>query len=501
MLETSLHTFPVLSCLILIPVIGAAACLLMRHNDEMARWCALATGFAALGLSLWAFIGFTGGSGWLLVEDYPWVESLGMRFTLAMDGLSLLMILLTAILQVVAVAVSWVQTRQVWLLCHLLLLTEAGLMGVFLAHDLVLFYLFWEVALIPMFFIIAVWGGEGRRRAAFKFFLYTLAGSLLLLLAIIGLYLVHGQQTGVYTFSLSELQQTVMTPAIEWTLYLGFLVAFVIKMPLVPFHTWLPDAHTEAPAAGSVDLAGLLLKTGVYGWLRFALVLFPGAAAASLPWLALLALIGIFHAALIAYQQDHTKRLIAYSSISHLGFVVLGIAAWHATSMEGGILQMFNHGITTGALFAMIGMIHARCASQGLCDMSGLWGRVPVLSAIFLFFALASLGLPGLNNFTGEILVLIGTFQNHPVWAVIAAVGVLFGAAYMLRMIQGVIWGPAGGSSPWPDLGVREGFILVPLMILVVWAGIYPETFLAPLRDPVQSLLQGAWPPLPGGMP
>jgi len=501
MLETTLYSFPVLSCLVLIPVLGAAACLLMRHNDDLARWCALATGMSVLVLSIWCYAALADGSGWILVEDYPWVPRYGMRFTLAMDGLSLLMILLTAILQVVAVAVSWVQKREVWLLCHLLLLTEAGLMGVFLAHDLVLFYLFWEVALIPMFFIIAVWGHEGRRKAALKFFLYTLAGSFFLLLAIIGLYLVHGQQTGIYTFSLTELQQTEMSSTVEWLLYLGFLVAYVIKMPLVPFHTWLPDAHSEAPAAGSIDLAGLLLKTGVYGWLRFGLVLFPNAAMQSLPWLATLALIGIFHAALCAYRQEYVKRLIAYSSISHLGFVVLGICAWQTTAMEGGILQMFNHGITTGALFSLVGMIHARCASQGLCDMSGLWGRIPVLSAVFLFFSLASLGLPGLNNFTGEIMVLVGTFQSHPVWAVIAAVGVLFGAAYMLHMIQGVIWGPTGDPTPWPDLGLREGLVMVPLVVLVVWLGVYPETFLVSLRDPVQSLLQGGWPPLPGALP
>ncbi len=501
MMETTLHTFPALSCLILIPLAGAAACLLTRHNDDLARWCALLTGLAVLGLSLWCFIALADGSGWMLVENYPWVPRYGMRYILAMDGLALVMVLLTAMLQVMAVVVSWPQSRQVWLLCHLLLLTEAGLMGVFLAHDLVLFYLFWEVALIPMFFIIAVWGHEGRRKAAMTFFLYTLAGSLLLLLAIVGLYLVHGQQTGVYTFSLTELQGTAMSPEVEWLLYFGFLIAYVIKMPLVPFHTWLPDAHSEAPAAGSIDLAGLLLKTGVYGWLRFGLVLFPNAALQSLPWLAVLALIGIFHGALGAYLQNKAKRLIAYSSISHLGFVVLGIAAWQTTAVEGGILQMLNHGITTGALFAIIGMIHARCATQGLCDMSGLWGRMPVLSGVFLFFAMASLGLPGLNNFTGEIMILIGTFQVRPVWAMLAAVGVLVGAAYMLRLVQEVIWGPRGDERPWPDLGLREGLVLVPLMVLVVWLGLYPEPFLAPLREPVQHLLQGGWPPLPGGMP
>jgi NADH-quinone oxidoreductase subunit M len=367
-------------------------------------------------------------------------------------------------------------------------------MGIFLAYDLVLFYLFWEVALIPMFFLISVWGGVNRRQAALKFFLYTLVGSLCMLVAMIALYQIHGAQSGVYTFVISELMQTQLTAAQEGWLFAGFMAAFIVKSPLVPFHTWLTDALTEAPAAGSLDLTGLLLKTGIYGLIRVAFPLFPNATANFLPILGVLALVGLFHAAWSAYHQDDIKRLLAYSSISHLGLVVLGLAAWQFTAWEGSILLMVTHGITTGALFVLVALIRERTDTRSMQELGGLWGQAPCLSFMFLLFSLASLGLPGLANFAGEILVLLGTFQEHPLWAVIALLGVVFAAAYMLRLIQGVLWGPARKERTLPDLTTREWLILLPMAILVVWLGIYPEPFLAPLHGTVEILLAGGLP-------
>ncbi len=349
--------------------------------------------------------------------------------------------------------------------------------------------------LIPMFFLIGVWGYNRRIYAAVKFFLFTLTGSLCMLLAIIALYLIHGDQTGVYTFALESLKQTDLSTGQEMLFFLCFMAAFAVKVPIFPFHSWLPDAHTEAPVAGSVDLAGLLLKTGVYGMIRFAFPMFPHAAGKSLPVLAILALVGLFYAAWIAYQQTDIKRIIAYSSISHLGFVLLGLAAWNQMAWEGSLLLMINHGVTTGALFIAIALIHKRTGTRDLSSLGGLWKNQPNLSAFFLLFSLASLGLPGLANFAGEILILIGTFKTHPVWAVVAVGGVLFSAAYILRMVQGTIWGPCCEPFEKQDLQVREWFILIPLAVLVVVLGCYPQPLLDSLREPVILLLQQ------GGMP
>jgi len=369
---------------------------------------------------------------------------------------------------------------------------ESGLMGIFLAHDLVLFYLFWEIALVPMFFLIAFWGEQRGRQAALKFFLYTLAGSLCMLLAIIGLYLLHGEQTGHYSFLIRELLQTELTTTQEFWLFGGFLAAFAIKSPIVPFHTWLTDALTESPAAGSVDVTGLLIKTGIYGLIRIAFPLFPSATALFLPILAILALGGLFHAAWAAYQQDDIKRLLAYSSVSHLGLVLLGLAAWNLTAWQGSLLLMITHGVTTGGLFALVAMIRQRTGSCSLQRLGGLWSQAPCLSAMFLLFALASLGLPGLANFSGEILVLLGTFSNHPLWAVFGMVGVVFTAAYMLRLVQGTIWGSAKQETMViADLSLREWLVVAPLAIITIWLGLYPVPLLTTLESPVLILLGG----------
>lgn len=487
-----LSHIPWLSLLIFLPLIGALLCILCDPRKNTSRWLALTTTLLTLVITIGLFAGhgqIQVVNGWLWFEDASWIDQFGIRFTLAMDGISLLLVLLTAFLQTIAVVMSWQVDRHRSMFFALVLLLETGIMGIFLAVDLVLFYMFWEIMIIPMFFLIGIWGHARRRYAALKFFLYTLAGSLTMLIALIALYLLHGEQTGTYSFALADLVQTQLTAGQEFWLFLGFMAAFAVKTPLVPFHTWLPDAHTEAPIAGTIDLAGLLLKTGVYGMIRVAFPLFPDATRQALPALAFLALVGLFHAGWSAYRQDDVKRLFAYASISHLGLVVLGLAAWQTTAWTGSLLLLPAHGITTGGLFVIIAMIRRRTDTRSMRELGGLWSKAPNLSAMFLLFALASLGLPGLANFTGEILVLLGTFQTHPVWASLAMLGVVFAAAYMLRMVQNTVWGPPADDREIADLTPREWLILIPMAIMTVWLGLYPAPFLAPLHEPVQLLL------------
>jgi NADH-quinone oxidoreductase subunit M len=477
--------------MVFLPLSGALLCLLHTRSERDCRWLGLTVAVATFGIAIWLFLSQQpNASGWFCVEDIEWIGRFSIRYNLAMDGIALVMVLLTTFLQIVSMLLAWPVRRHVGLFFALLLILESGLLGIFLAQDLILFYLFWEVALIPMFFLIGIWGHNRRHEAALKFFLYTLAGSLFMLLAIIGLYVIHGDQTGHYSFLISDLARTELTLRQEYLLFGGFLAAFAIKSPLVPFHTWLPDALSEAPAVGSLDLTGLLIKTGVYGLIRIAFPLFPNATSECLPIFGTFALVALFHAGWCAYHQDDIKRLLAYSSISHLGLVVLGLAAWTFTAWQGSLLLMVSHGITTGALLAMVAMIRQRIATRNLQKLSGLWAQAPCLSALFLLFALASLGLPGLANFSGEILVLIGTFQTRPIWAIMAIAGVVFAAAYMLRLIQRVLWGEPTQAEV-ADLSPREWLILIPLAILTVWLGIYPATFLKPLETPVLLALGG----------
>ncbi|WP_020674921.1 complex I subunit 4 family protein [Geopsychrobacter electrodiphilus] len=498
----ALTELPILTLILWLPLLGTLLCLLMRHSPVTCRWLALFITCSVLLLTVWLFIDLPISSGWLLQEDHAWIPQFGIRYSLALDGISLLLICLTALLQVAAVLISWKQKEHPALFYALVLVLETGIIGVFLATDLILFYVFWELMLIPMLFLIGIWGHENRVYAALKFFFFTLAGSLCLLVAIISLYLIHGGQTGVYSFAADALRQTQLSSGTEMLLYLGFLLAFVVKVPLFPFHTWLPDAHTEAPAAGSVDLAGLLLKTGIYGLIRFAFPFFPHAARQSLPLLAGLALIGIFYAAWIAYAQSDIKRVIAYSSVAHMGFVILGLAAWNQLAWDGALLLMVNHGVTTGGLFLLIAMIQDRTGSRDLRVLGGLWKTLPFLGAFFLLFCLASLGLPGLSNFAGEILVLLGTFGRWPLMAALAAAGVIFSAAYMLRVVQGTLWGPLGqlckvGDKDClhADLDRREWLLLIPLGLLVIWLGIYPTPVLERMSGPISLLLKS------GGLP
>lgn len=493
---------PLLTLLLTLPVCTAALCLACRQRPAVARRLALAGSLTVLLIAIGCFVLLPTEPGWLLREDYRWIAALGIRFSLGIDGLSLLMILLTSFLSVLAVGLSWDEKDRPASYFALLLLVEAGVLGVFMALDLMLFYICWELMLIPLFFMIGIWGQRGGFAAAMKFFLFSLAGSLLMLLAIITLYALHGQQTGDYSFALAALQHTELPTGLEPWLFAGFALAFLIKVPLVPLHSWQADTYSAAPAACSLLLAGVLAKTGIYGLVRFALPLFPHTAQAALPLLAALALTGVLYGGWIASAQRDLKRLVAYSSLAHLGFILLGLSAWTTTAVEGALLQMVNHGLTTAALFILIALLEKRAGSRQLDELGGLWGRVPRLSAMLLFFSLAALGLPGLNNFVGEFLILIGTFSVHPLWAILAAGGLLLAAIYMLRLLQGVIWGPARDEHVWSDLVLREWLLLAPLVLLVLWLGLYPETFLEPLRGPAQLLLNGAAPlSLSGGLP
>ncbi|HYQ60884.1 MAG TPA: NADH-quinone oxidoreductase subunit M, partial [Desulfatiglandales bacterium] len=492
------HNFPWLTIILFLPVVGGLPALFFASRPTLCRYTSLVTAVLnlllvvtlfALGLQVEAWPN----GNWLLAEDLPWIESLGIRYSLGLDGISLMLILLTAFLTVLCILVSWkeIQTK-VGGFHFFLLLMETSMIGVFLATDLFLFYLFWEVQILPMFFLIGIWGHEERVYATVKFILFTLAGSLFMLIALIGLYLVHGAQTGQYTFSLYLLYQTSLGRSTELWLFAAFLLAFAIKIPVFPFHTWLPDAHTQAPTAGSVILAGLLLKTGAYALLRFGFPLFPAAARSSVPLLLVLGLIGLFYAGWIAFAQKDLKRLVAYSSIGHMGIIVIGIAAWNTLTLSGATLQMINHGLTTSALFILVGMLDERVHSRQLADLGGLWNKMPVFSGFFLFFGMASLGLPGLNNFVGEFLVLVGTVKKMPTVTWLGFAGLFFAVVYILRAVQRTLFEETRGERLrgqvlW-DITPREALILAPLTIAVLWIGFHPQSILNLFAGPVEGL-------------
>ena len=482
-----------LSVILFLPLAGGVACLAFRRNPRACRRFALGVALADLGLVLLLYLRAMAGPaarGFLIVEDHSWIESLGARYSLGADGISLLLVTLTAFLGVLSILASWKQIEERVALFHFFLLfTQTGILGVFFATDLLLFYLFWELQLIPIFFIIGIWGHGNRIFATVKFVMFSIAGSLLMLAALIGLYLVHGAKTGNYTFGLFDLMGTPLSPFVEVLLYSAFVLAFGIKIPLFPVHTWLPDAHTEAPTAGSVILAGLLLKTGAYAVLRLGFPLFPQAAHRSFPVLMVLGLIGIFYAAWIALAQKDMKRLIAYSSIGHMGLIVFGLAAWNAITVSGAVVQMVNHGLTTSALFIMAGMVDERTRTRELADLGGMWKSMPVFGAFFLLFAMSTAGLPGLNNFIGEILILAGAFKAWPGAAMIGFAGIVFALVYVLRLVQDTLYGqPRKVFELW-DVTGREALILVPLAFLVLLIGFYPGPLLGLLQGPIQNLL------------
>ncbi|MBP6874433.1 MAG: NADH-quinone oxidoreductase subunit M [Candidatus Eisenbacteria bacterium] len=433
------------------------------------------------------------GGAWMLEEDHAWIPRFGIRYHLGIDGLSLVLIGLSALIGVVAVLVSWREiTRRPGLFHTALLFVLAGLNGVFLALDLFLFYFFWEVMLVPMYFLIGAWGHERRIYAAVKFFLFTLASGLLMLVAILGLYIAHGRASGNFTFDYAALVGGTLIPGADRWLMLGFLAAFLVKLPVVPLHTWLPDAHSEAPTAGSVVLAALLLKTGAYGILRFVLPFFPRAAAEFATTGMLLGVIGILYGAALSFAQRDLKRLVAYTSVSHMGFVMLGAFAGNQLALQGTVLQMLAHGISTGALFAIAGMLYERVATRDLDRMGGFWNAMPRMGGLTMVFVMASLGLPGLGNFVAEILILLGAFRAHPGLATIAAVGMVAATIYSLALMQRVFLGalrqtgPAAvstgashsGETRLVDLRPREMVILAVLTIAIVWLGLVPQPFI-----------------------
>ncbi|EFK08550.1 putative NDH-1 subunit M [delta proteobacterium NaphS2] len=489
-----MNTFPMLSAIVFLPLLGALFILILPDRPESGRRTSLAVTLVDLALVVLLLFSNSGtpSGQWLRVEDYAWIPALGIRYTLSLDGLSLMLLLLTTFLGVLSTLISWNQIKEKTRSYYFfLLLTLTGILGVFVATDLFLFYFFWEIQIIPMFFLVGIWGHEARRRTTIKFIIFTMTGSLFMLIALIGLYTVHGRQTGIYTFALSPLMETSLTLDIQGWLYAAFMLAFAIKIPMVPLHTWLPDTHTQAPTAGSVILAGLLLKTGVYGVFRFAAPLFPLAFRTSMPLLMVLGLAALFYASWIALSQTDIKRLIAYSSIGHMGLVVLGLAAFNSITLSGSLLQVINHGVSTSALFILVGILNERIDSREFKDFGGLWKQMPVFSAFFLFFSMASLGLPGLNNFVGEILILIGTYRAHPVFSAIGFAGLLFGVIYVLRMVQDALFGELRGAvSLLRDVNARETLILGTLALGVLFLGLYPRPVLHLFDGPIRLLME-----------
>ncbi len=481
--------------ILLLLVAGPVAWLLDRRGPQWPRWIAL--GALAVGLVLtlilWvereARVAIPSQGVWLEELSVPWISRFGITFHLALDGLSLLLILLTLFLGITAVAASWTEIRERVGFFHFnLLWVLAGVLGVFLAMDLFLFFIFWEVMLVPMYFLISLWGHERRVYAAVKFFIFTQAGSLLMLIAILGLVFIHVQQTGALSFDYMHLLGTPLDPTMAMWLMLGFFAAFAVKLPAVPFHAWLPDAHTEAPTGGSVILAGLLLKTGAYGLLRFAVPLFPGAAQAFAPVAMALGVISILYGAVLAFAQADLKRLVAYSSISHLGFVLLGIFAWNPIALEGVVMQMIAHGITTGALFILVGALQERLGTRDMRHMGGLWATIPRFGAITLVFALASLGLPGTGNFIGEFLVLLGSYRVNALLTALAALGLVAAVIYSLALIQRTFHGSAHPGGPVPDLSSRYLATLGAMIAVQVWLGLSPQPVLDTAGQALQSL-------------
>jgi len=483
-----------LTLLLAIPVIGALLLAFLPRRDTRTLFSValLASGVTFL-WSLKILVGFDAGNAEMqFLERAPWMPSFGIEYIVGVDGISLFLVLLTTLLMPIAILASWsIQDRVKEYLIFMLLL-ETGMLGAFVALDLFLFYVFWEVMLVPMYFLIGVWGGTRRIYAALKFVIYTMAGSLLMLVAIIYLAARHAEAEQLLTFDLLKLYGLRLSFDQQMWLFCAFGLSFAIKVPLFPFHTWLPDAHVEAPTAGSVILAGVLLKLGTYGFLRFAMPLFPDAALAAAPVIVALAVVGIIYGAAVAMMQSDIKKLVAYSSVSHLGFVVLGLFAFTMQGVQGAIYQMIGHGLSTGALFLLVGMIYDRRHTRMIDDFGGLWKVIPLFSAILLVVMFSSVGLPGLNGFIGEFLILLGAFGATPRWTAAAATGVILGAIYMLWMYRRVILGPLknAANENLADLNARELLLLAPILILIVLLGVYPQPLLQRIEPAVALTLK-----------
>ena len=478
-----------LTMITFLPMVGALAVVALA-GDAAKKVTALATTLVTflVSLALWTNW-LPGEAGMQFVENTAWLPALNIHYHLGVDGISLFLVLLTTFLMPIVVYFSNQYVKEnIGAYLALMLLLETAMVGVFISLDLILFFIFFEFSLIPMYFLIGQWGGSNRVYAALKFFLYTFAGSAVLMVAILAVYF----QTG--TFDILQLQGAQLTPLLQTWGFIAFALAFAIKIPLFPFHTWLPDAHVQAPTAGSIILAGVLLKMGTYGYLRFAVPIFPEAAVRFGPVIATLAVIGILYGALVALVQKDVKSLVAYSSVAHLGFVMLGLVAFNPQGVSGSVLQMVNHGLSTGALFLMVGLIYERRHTRLLSDFGGLWKSVPIFSFFFLVVVMSSAGLPGLNGFVGEFAILLGTYAYQPWFAVFGAAGVILAAWYLLtafrQMIQGELTNPANDAKHLPDLRFDEIMMMLPLIVLFVLIGIFPNLFLEKINPSVEALIQ-----------
>ena len=478
---------PILSLVVFLPAVGAGVLLFVR-DDAAVRWTALVFAVADSLLTIPLLLAFdTTTYAMQFRETVAWVPALGISYSLGVDGISVLFVFLTAFLGWICVVASWqaIDSKVKEFMISLLVM-QSLMLGVFCALDLFLFYVFWEAMLIPMYIIIGVWGGDNRVYAAFKFFLYTLAGSMLFLVGILVLYFQGGE-----TFDILVLMEQSYPFEIQAWVFLAFLVAFAVKVPMVPLHTWLPDAHVQAPTAGSIVLAGVLLKMGAYGFLRFSLPMLPEASHAFAPFILVLSVVAIIYGGFLALAQDDLKKLVAYASVSHMGFVTLGLFTFNAKGLEGGVLQMFNHGITTGALFLFVGLIYERTHTRRIADYGGLMKVVPVYGVLLAVFTLSSMAVPGTNAFVGELLVLSGAFGANKAIGAIAVAGAMLGAAYLLRMFRQMALGPVvsiGGRQLW-DINAREMAGILPLVVFVFWIGFYPKPFLEILHVSVEHLL------------
>ena len=482
-------SYPILSTVIFLPIFGALLILITRRSwESLAKWIALITSIATFFVSLPLFTNFDKTTHKMqFAEKYSWISNWNINYSLGIDGISILFVLLSTLCSILCVLISWEAiTKKVKEFYISILLTTSFMIGVFCSLDFFLFYLFWEAMLIPMFLIIGVWGGPNRIYAAIKFFLYTLVGSLLMLVGIIVLYFYSGK-----TFDILEMATKTYPYTMQLWLFWAFFAAFAVKVPMWPVHTWLPDAHTEAPTAGSVILAAVLIKMGAYGFLRFSLPLLPEASKAMTPIMLILSVIGIIYGAVICLAQTDLKRLIAYSSVSHMGFVTLGIFALNTQGLEGGILQMINHGIVTGGLFLSVGVVYERTHTRKIADYGGLATEMPIYAAFFMVFTLASIGLPGTNGFIGEFLILLGGFAANKLAGVLACTGIIIGAGYMLWLYQRVFFLEVNAKlHGLVDMDIRETLTLLPMLLLVFWIGVYPNSFLSFLHPTVQHLIE-----------
>jgi NADH-quinone oxidoreductase subunit M len=491
----------ILNIVCYLPLVGMILIMFMkRENENAIRWIANITAFVGFLVSIPLLTSFNdpryiASNGFRFVCEHSWIPQIGANYKFGIDGISMLLVLLTTLLGPIAILSSWTAIKdRIKEYYAFMLLLQTGMLGVFMSLDFLVFYVFWEVMLVPMYFLIGVWGGPRKLYAAIKFFLYTLAGSVLMLVGILAIYFYQYSVTGVYSFDIVAFQKLGFPTSLQWWVFLAFFVGFAIKVPMFPFHTWLPDAHVEAPTAGSVILAGVLLKMGTYGFVRFSLPMFPWAAMHFLKPMLILALIGIIYGGLVAMMQKDMKSLVAYSSVSHLGFVMLGVFAATPVSLQGGILQMLNHGISTGALFLIVGIVYERRHTRQISEYGGLSHIMPVYATVFLIMTLSSIGMPGLNGFIGEFFILQGTFAAPGLWpyAALAVIGIVLGAAYMLWLYQRVMFGKLENEANkhLPDLNMRELVTFVPLIILAFWIGIYPTYFTKYLDEPVNAIVE-----------